>query len=296
MFSVQARLLPYMEQSHLHGLINYDNPLIGAGGGHSGTPAFGYHVHDAVQLFLNIMTCPSDPMKRTLATGGSFQRFTDSAETAVEDCPTAPSSYMICFGSDIFRISRSTVWNGEAKLTTNGMFHYDSSVGINSITDGTSNTLAMSEAVISNGQRPATSMTLSEIYGAKMEKMLTITLGMTRTPIAGASPDYNLVSNPDDVVTGLGTSSYGVASYRGCSWIAGAPYSCVFGTFIEPNSRKIPSINWMNHGFYGATSYHPGGVNALLADGSCHLVPNTVNYDIWRGAGTISNGEVNSGL
>jgi prepilin-type processing-associated H-X9-DG protein len=205
-------------------------------------------------------------------------------------------SYMICYGSDIFRISRTTVWNGEATLNTNGLFHYDSSLGINSITDGTSNTLAMSETAISNGNRPSTSMTLSEIYNARLEKMLTITLGMTRTPIAGSAPDYNIVSNPDNVVTGLGASAYGVASYRGCSWVVGAPYSSVFGTFIEPNSRKIPSVNWMNHGFYSATSYHTSGVNALLADGSVHFVSDGIDYETWRGAGTINKGEVNTGF
>jgi hypothetical protein len=94
MFSVQSRLLPYMEQPHLHGLIDYNRPLIGGGGGHSGASAFGWHVHDVVQLFLNIMTCPSDPMKRTLTTGGSYIRFVDSSESSTEDCPTAPLSYI----------------------------------------------------------------------------------------------------------------------------------------------------------------------------------------------------------
>jgi prepilin-type processing-associated H-X9-DG protein len=296
MFSVQSRLLPYMEQSHLQGLINYNNPLIGGGGGHSGASAFGWHVHDVVQLFIPIMTCPSDPMTRKLASGGGYIRFTDSSESATEDCPTAPGSYMICFGSDIFRISRTTVWNGEKKLETNGLFYYDSCLGINAVTDGTSNTLAMSETAISDGNRPATSMTLSEIYESKMEKMLTITLGMTRTPIAGAAPDYNIVNSSDDVVSGLGTTAYGIASYRGCSWIVGAPYSSVFGTFIEPNSRKIPSINWMNHGFYGATSYHPGGVNAVLVDGSVRLVSSTINYETWKSAGTIGGAEIQTGF
>jgi prepilin-type N-terminal cleavage/methylation domain-containing protein len=295
MFSVQARLLPYMEQQQLHGLIDYSKGLIAAGGGHSGTPAFGFHVHDAVQLLLPLMTCPSDPQGKKLATGGGFQRFTDATEATTEDCPTAPGSYVLNFGSDIFRISRTTEWNGEKKLETNGLFYYDSCLGINAVTDGTSNTLAMSEAAISDGNRPATSMTLQEIKDAKLEKMLTITLAMSRAPLATGTT-YDLVANPSAVASGLGASAYGVAAYRGCSWIAGAPYSSVFGTFIEPNSRIIPSVNWMNHGIYGATSYHPGGVVVVLVDGSVRFVSETINYETWRSAGTVGGGETTTGL
>ena len=41
-----------------------------------------------------------------------------------------------------------------------------------------------------------------------------------------------------------------------------------------------------------ASSYHPGGVNALFADGSVHFVKNTVNPVTWYGLGTIAGGEV----
>ena len=41
-----------------------------------------------------------------------------------------------------------------------------------------------------------------------------------------------------------------------------------------------------------ASSYHPGGVNALFADGSVHFVKNTVSPVTWRGLGTIAGGEV----
>jgi prepilin-type processing-associated H-X9-DG protein len=41
-----------------------------------------------------------------------------------------------------------------------------------------------------------------------------------------------------------------------------------------------------------ASSNHPGGVNALFADGSVHFVKNTVSPLVWRGLGTIAGGEV----
>ena len=41
-----------------------------------------------------------------------------------------------------------------------------------------------------------------------------------------------------------------------------------------------------------ARSYHPGGVNALFADGSVHFVKSTINGVTWRALGTVQGGEV----
>ena len=46
------------------------------------------------------------------------------------------------------------------------------------------------------------------------------------------------------------------------------------------------------YGAITARSYHPGGVNALFADGSVHFVKSTVNGMTWRALGTIQGGEV----
>ena len=41
-----------------------------------------------------------------------------------------------------------------------------------------------------------------------------------------------------------------------------------------------------------ASSYHPGGVNALFADGSVRFVKNSVSPVTWAALGTIAGGEV----
>ncbi len=46
------------------------------------------------------------------------------------------------------------------------------------------------------------------------------------------------------------------------------------------------------HASVTSRSYHPGGVNALFADGSVRWIKNSNNYQIWRGLGTIAGGEV----
>jgi prepilin-type N-terminal cleavage/methylation domain-containing protein/prepilin-type processing-associated H-X9-DG protein len=39
-------------------------------------------------------------------------------------------------------------------------------------------------------------------------------------------------------------------------------------------------------------SYHPGGVNALLGDGSVRFVKDSINGAVWRSLGTVAGGEV----
>jgi prepilin-type processing-associated H-X9-DG protein len=41
-----------------------------------------------------------------------------------------------------------------------------------------------------------------------------------------------------------------------------------------------------------ASSFHPGGVNALFADGSVHFIKNSTSPVTWRALGTIAGAEV----
>ena len=41
-----------------------------------------------------------------------------------------------------------------------------------------------------------------------------------------------------------------------------------------------------------AGSFHPGGLNASMADGSVRFIKDTIAYNIWIGIATASGGEV----
>jgi prepilin-type N-terminal cleavage/methylation domain-containing protein/prepilin-type processing-associated H-X9-DG protein len=286
MYSVQSRLLPYMEQAQLRDLIDYSLPLLLSDGTHGTGNTFGYHVRDVVAKRLSVMSCPSDPIRDTISTGKWV--FTDSTHSGTEETPTAPGNYVLNFGSDIFRISATTEWNGEKKLASNGLFYYNSCLGINAITDGTSNTMAMSEASITDGQSYP-KMTLAEVQSQKLYRFL------VGTNLTLTTSGTTLVADYNELASKYGTTASSWSSYRCSSWIWGPPYNCVYGAFLPPNS-KVPSTNWMNHGFYGAYSYHSGGVNTVLADGSVRFVSETINYETWKAAATISGTEIQNGF
>ena len=44
-----------------------------------------------------------------------------------------------------------------------------------------------------------------------------------------------------------------------------------------------------------ARSYHPGGVNALLCDGSARFIRSTINGQLWRGLGTVAGNDLVGG-
>ena len=91
-------------------------------------------------------------------------------------------------------------------------------------------------------------------------------------------------------------------------WSDGHVHSSGVTTAWPPNKRVVGratypgldlDLNGINEENGGPTfaainarSYHPGGVNALLGDGSVRFVKSTVDGLAWRALGTVAGGEV----
>jgi prepilin-type processing-associated H-X9-DG protein len=89
-------------------------------------------------------------------------------------------------------------------------------------------------------------------------------------------------------------------------WANGKVFSNGLTTAMTPNTQVfIPGFqnpvdvvtNDENQGGYTyaaltADSYHPGGVNVLLADGSVRFIKSSIDGLTWRALGTIASGEV----
>lgn len=74
--------------------------------------------------------------------------------------------------------------------------------------------------------------------------------------------------------------------------IAGGPGKLYADVDINSSREKLgrPSFAAVT-----ARSYHPGGVGALLGDGSVRFMKDTINGYVWRSLGTVASGEILSG-
>ena len=139
------------------------------------------------------------------------------------------------------------------------------------MTDGTSNTMVISEARMQFELPP------SSPRERDMDRMSV--LGN------GDATDY---INPD--LASL--SAQASLSHRGSPWIAGRHYATGYSAYSIPNA-KVPGI-WLRGTellFEGASSNHPGVVVVGMGDGSARTTSDAVDLSVWRAMATTSGGE-----
>ena len=290
MYSVHTHILPYMEAGQIYERIDFKKRLTAGGGPTGASYVFLNHVEPLVGAKIPVMTCPSDPSSSSLISGGFYVGVDDSEPAGTtEQRSIAPTTYVACSGDDLFLIGTSaSLVSKPTTMRTNGLFHYLSCNGIAAVTDGTSNTMAMSESIIGDGSTDAGSYTLASLRESKMYRSLTATTESWIYRVWMPNSTYHELEaafNPTGKWNGL----------RGNSWLIGMPICTTYGAFLPPNST-LPSVNWMNYGFYGARSFHTGVVNIVRVDGSVTSVSDTIDYATWRAEATIRGGEVVSGL
>jgi prepilin-type processing-associated H-X9-DG protein len=154
----------------------------------------------------------------------------------------------------------------------------DLRVGFNAILDGTSNTAAYSEFVPQNPNV----QTAQYVRDTKKAKEQVFTW-------AGGA---NTQATRDNCLAQ--TDYSGRPDMRGRSWawsFSGA--GSVYNHTMLPNERSCHSYtdDWGGSNLMAAGSFHPGGVNVGLADGSVRWVGSTINQNVWWGFGTRNGGE-----
>jgi prepilin-type processing-associated H-X9-DG protein len=135
-----------------------------------------------------------------------------------------------------------------------------------SITDGLSNTVALSEAVTAN------------IENSTMVKGNFAYDTSATTPNACRAVSTNRIS----FNSGIASRTYGRGSG---GFSVGHPPTSAFTTVLPPNNPSCifngwdtpPRASWVSGAFFTATSYHPGGVNVCFGDGTVHFVTDTID-------------------
>lgn len=199
----------------------------------------------------------------------------------------ASTSYAFCVGDHV------TGAGNQSAYQNRGLFGTRSYTSFSAITDGTSNTLAISEKCFPKDDRSIFGHTVERLVGLQTNPALCLAQANR------ATRQYLPTANLSVYRTG-GTRAYdGMPVYTG------------FNTILPPNSPSCLIGDVNSIGVMTAQSWHPGGVNAVFCDGSTRFISQTIDagnpgvresltgpspYGVWGALGTINGGEVGNEL
>jgi prepilin-type N-terminal cleavage/methylation domain-containing protein/prepilin-type processing-associated H-X9-DG protein len=265
-WAVHAAILPFMGEVPLYNACNFNwSPDEPCNQTVDSTQVKGY-------------LCPSDP-NGTMMTNGD-----NGVPTAGNNC------YFGSIGptTDILGSFTKTA-SSLATIPTTGLFAFQQSKRIAQLIDGASNTIAFAESTVGIPSQTA------------RQKLI----GLANLSIPAAAIQQNAFNNPAGIISGIAAcsaawqsgSTSSVDIQRGDSWQQGAMCMTLFNTVCTPNDQADEWAYCSNSSgavsnFSNSDSYHPGGVNVLLADGSVKFVKNSINQMTWWSLGTIAGGEV----
>jgi hypothetical protein len=203
---------------------------------------------------------------------------------------------MVSYGS-------ATGVNYDLRWKTDGIVYENSGTRMGEVTDGTSNTVFMSETVRSVGPDftlPAGTLpkapyqaTLNGSSG--VDAALQMAQGMNGSGGGWSNGPSGYIENPNlAAVWPQKTTWRGAASAalrgRGTSWAHSGAMSTLTNGYSPPNS-VIPDVVIHFTGFFAPRSYHPGGAVAALGDGSVRVLPNSIDTVVHRALHSMNGGE-----
>jgi prepilin-type N-terminal cleavage/methylation domain-containing protein len=272
--SIHSRLLPFVEQSAVYAMNPVQEWLYSSC--QDDPMAINAHSSGVAATFIASFRCPSDyaaPFNETCCVQGGVT-------------PTATNNYMFSTGT-----GKDNFY--DILVKGDGIFHIDSTATFATITDGTSNTVVLSEAVIGDGTfGGGTGGTTSD---APQAEQPWLRAGFGGYPDADLSspPGYSALTNQefDTDVASLAASATTWRGWRGTNWLSGRVYATTFNGYSTPNPWYPDWGIFGTIGYYAARSFHTGGVNTALGDGSVRFVSETIFIDIWRNANSVNDNQ-----
>lgn len=273
--SALVYITPYIEQSNLQNLI-FTVPQTYGTTTYTSVPVPWDQNYDPWGKAFQMpnMHCPSDT-PRYDARGGRTGEI-------------ASTSYAVCWGDFVSNTGLSGTYKPR------GLFGWNSKIRVTDVTDGTSNSIMMSERTFRMGPRTIlgnAAIGVTNVANNPSECLLTVNR---------ATGEYN----PNVLLN---------VYYAGVRWNDGSAEFTGFNTILPPNSPtcytggNATTSGSNTPGLFSAQSRHTGGVNASFADGSVRFVRETINagnqgapeqlsgpspYGTWGALGTINGGEV----
>jgi prepilin-type N-terminal cleavage/methylation domain-containing protein/prepilin-type processing-associated H-X9-DG protein len=262
----QVILLPYIEQANKLAQWKLDYDVNASA------------VNNAARTTdIPIYLCPSDPSQNNFANAGRQNYFGNNGITAYQN-DNNPAI------AGIFNVTLDLTTPKPADGTRNLNYRkLLSSVRIMEITDGTSNTVAFAEVMRGTLQSDATD---------QFNNTTVLTVGSGFNSTDGTTIN-TCIDGSNRTTTFI--------RYTGHQYYRNLPSNYLYTHTLPINwNRKVSSgvqhYNCEDASFarmhIAASSYHTGGVNACMADGSVRFFQDSLSYQVWRSLGTRAGGEV----
>ncbi|MDR1958630.1 MAG: DUF1559 domain-containing protein [Planctomycetaceae bacterium] len=265
-----AMLLPYIEQAALYSAIQAVDQLDA------------FEINDVFDVRISAYLCPSDGKGKSVTGSG-------------------PTNVMFSFGDGMWH--HGELGNG---ISTRMMFFRQQWKNISTCVDGTSNTVATSEAVVSTTQnnravKGGVAQVASPDNAGNGGPIGKCGFGALTDPA-----DRNTIKSSQTLVAHKANE---IASHlRGGRFQDGRGIYSGFHTVLAPNSPSCSHTTDAENSFgiYSATSNHTGGVNTGLFDGSVRFISETIDtngssagqvtsgrspYGVWGAFGSPDGGE-----
>jgi prepilin-type N-terminal cleavage/methylation domain-containing protein/prepilin-type processing-associated H-X9-DG protein len=266
----QVILLPYMEQANKLNQFNLDYDVNGSTVNTAGRS-------NDVPSYL----CPSDPSQQfTFTNAGRLNYFGNNGLTANQN-NNAPNV------AGIFNLALDFSTPLAATGVRNPNYRRQiSQVRITDVTDGTSNTVAFAEVMRSRDTNSAT--------GTGIRDNITII-------IDSANSGWNDTDGTTIPTCRSGAPWSSSIKYVGQQYYRNLPSNYMYSHTLPINWNRLVSSGTQQYscGFtdfasmhISASSYHTGGANACMADGSVRFFRDSLAFPVWRAYGTRAGGEV----
>jgi hypothetical protein len=169
----------------------------------------------------------------------------------------------------------STDWHNRclAYARMRGLFPIKHAHSLASISDGTSNTIALSEGLVSDGTRNS-KRNMGQSIANSPDNDLT---RCSKSALASSGINF------DDGITLLpnpASTDRNVVSYRGIRGFDGRIVYTGFNSILPPNSPMCMAMNGTGEGgwgYFSPNSNHTGGVNVALADASGRFITDAID-------------------